>query len=79
MTLAEKTFGAGKGPGFPTGEAREGHFGSVGAEWRTEFARKNRTESYIQGLATTHHAEVRKLHLSFSLTQKSPSLYTTPT
>jgi len=31
----------GKGPGFPTGEAREGHFGSVGAEWTTEFARKS--------------------------------------
>jgi hypothetical protein len=44
------------------GEARKGHFGSVGAEWRTEFARKNRTKSYIQSIATTHHAEVRKLH-----------------
>jgi hypothetical protein len=32
----------GKGPGFPTGEAREGHFGSVGAEWKMEFARRNR-------------------------------------
>jgi hypothetical protein len=45
-------------------ETRKGHFGTVGAEWRTEFARRNRTESHIQGLATTHHAEVRKLHAS---------------
>ena len=35
---------------------REGHFGSVGAEWRMEFTRKNRKNTYIQNLAMTHHA-----------------------
>jgi hypothetical protein len=40
----------GKGPGFPTGETRKGHFRSVGAEWKMEFARKNRENDIFKAL-----------------------------
>jgi hypothetical protein len=68
----------GKGPGFPTGETREGHFGSVGAEWTMEFVRKSRKNSYIQRLAMTHHAEARKVLHVFHLTCDLMLLYTHP-
>jgi hypothetical protein len=38
---------------------------------KTEFTRKNRNKSYIQSLAMTHHAKVRKLLSMYSF-DKSP-------